>query len=110
MTTIFFHQYLSFAVFGSGIRDPGPEWVKIRIRDKHPGSATLGGNKLFVFVFVGGHGPGPGGRPQAADRGPGGEGGGPHQRAGGSPRYAGRSGGRGVKSRRLKGQGHEFFV
>jgi hypothetical protein len=24
---------------GSGIRDP--EWVKIRIRDKHPGSATL---------------------------------------------------------------------
>jgi hypothetical protein len=24
---------------GSGIRDPG--WVKIRIRDKHPGSATL---------------------------------------------------------------------
>ncbi len=35
---IFFHP--SFvAVFGSGIRDPG--WVKIRIRDKHPGSATL---------------------------------------------------------------------
>jgi hypothetical protein len=31
---------LSFiAVFGSEIRDPG--WVKIRIRDKHPGSATL---------------------------------------------------------------------
>ncbi len=33
-------------VFGSGIRDPGseiwdPGWVKIRIRDKHPGSATL---------------------------------------------------------------------
>jgi hypothetical protein len=27
------------AVFGSGIRDPG--WVKIRIRDKHPGSASL---------------------------------------------------------------------
>jgi hypothetical protein len=25
---------------GSEIRDPG--WVKIRIRDKHPGSATLG--------------------------------------------------------------------
>jgi hypothetical protein len=24
---------------GSGIRDPG--WGKIRIRDKHPGSATL---------------------------------------------------------------------
>jgi hypothetical protein len=48
---------LSFAaVLGSGIRDPGsgmgknqdpgseirdPGWVKIRIRDKHPGSATL---------------------------------------------------------------------
>jgi hypothetical protein len=26
---------------GSEIRDPG--WVKIRIRDKHPGSATLVG-------------------------------------------------------------------
>jgi len=31
---------------GSGIRDPrsgirDPGWVKIRIRDKHPGSATL---------------------------------------------------------------------
>jgi hypothetical protein len=31
---------------GSGIRDPGsgiqdPEWVKIRIRDNHPRSATL---------------------------------------------------------------------
>jgi hypothetical protein len=27
------------AVVGSGIWDPG--WIKIRIRDKHPGSATL---------------------------------------------------------------------
>jgi hypothetical protein len=42
-----FFSSLSFvAVFGSGIRDPGceirdPGWVKIRIRDKHPGSATL---------------------------------------------------------------------
>jgi hypothetical protein len=27
------------AVVGSGIRDPG--WIKIRIRDKHPESATL---------------------------------------------------------------------
>ena len=35
-----FFSPLSFQpVFGSGIRDPG--WVKIRIRDKHPGSATL---------------------------------------------------------------------
>jgi hypothetical protein len=41
-----FFSPLSFVpVFGSGIRDPGseirdPGWVKIRIRDKHPGSAT----------------------------------------------------------------------
>ncbi len=35
-----FFSSLSFvAIFASGIRDPG--WVKIRIRDKHPGSATL---------------------------------------------------------------------
>jgi hypothetical protein len=27
------------ALVGSGIRGPG--WIKIRIRDKHPGSATL---------------------------------------------------------------------
>ena len=39
MTTIFFSPLSFVAVFGSGIRDPG--WVKIRIRDKHPGSATL---------------------------------------------------------------------
>ncbi len=36
----FFFAPLSFvAVLGSGIRDPG--WVKMRIRDKHPGAATL---------------------------------------------------------------------
>ena len=64
---------------------------------------------VSVSLSVGGHGSGPGGRPQATDRGPGGEGGGSHQRAGGSPRHAGRSGGRGVKNRRLKGQGHEIF-
>jgi hypothetical protein len=34
------------AAVGSGIRDPGseirdPGWIKIRIRDEHPGSATL---------------------------------------------------------------------
>ncbi len=36
---------------GSEIRDPG--WVKIRIRDKHPGSATLllGLINLLLFVF-----------------------------------------------------------
>jgi hypothetical protein len=45
---------LSFvAVFGSEIRDPGsgirdPGWVKIRIRDKHPRSATL-----IVSISVG---------------------------------------------------------
>ncbi len=38
---IFFHPslLLLFLDPGSEIRDP--EWVKIRIRDKHPGSATL---------------------------------------------------------------------
>jgi hypothetical protein len=47
--TKFFFSPLSFLpVFGSGIRDPrsgirDPGWVKIRIRDKHPGSATLNG-------------------------------------------------------------------
>ncbi len=52
MATIFFSSPLSFvAVFGSGIRDPrswirDPWWVKIRIRDKHPGSATLGQSSL----------------------------------------------------------------
>jgi hypothetical protein len=29
------------AVVGCRIRDPGSGWIKIRIRDKHPGSATL---------------------------------------------------------------------
>jgi hypothetical protein len=39
---------LSFvAVFGSGIRDPGR--VQIRIRDKHPGSATLYGTWYRTF-------------------------------------------------------------
>jgi hypothetical protein len=33
---------------GSEIRDPG--WVKIRIRDTHPGSATL---KIFNGFFDG---------------------------------------------------------
>jgi hypothetical protein len=50
MKTNFFSPLSFVAVFGSGIRDPGsgmgknqePGWVKIRIRDKHPGSATLG--------------------------------------------------------------------
>jgi hypothetical protein len=40
---------LSFvAVFGSGIRDPG--WVKIGIRDKLPGSATLIPCKFFACI------------------------------------------------------------
>ncbi len=49
MTTIFFHPSLLWLFLdpGSEIRDPGsgirdPGLVKIRIRDKHPGSATLG--------------------------------------------------------------------
>ncbi len=41
MTINFFHPCLSLLFLdpGSEIRDPG--WVKIRIRDKHPGSAPL---------------------------------------------------------------------
>jgi hypothetical protein len=39
MTKKIFSPLSFVAVFGSEIRDPG--WVKIRIRDKHPGSATL---------------------------------------------------------------------
>jgi hypothetical protein len=46
MTTNFFSPLSFVAVLGSGIRDLGseirdPGWVKIRIREKHPGSATL---------------------------------------------------------------------
>jgi hypothetical protein len=53
MTSNFFLPLSFVAVFGSGIRDlrseirdprsgiRDPGWVKIRIRDKHPGSATL---------------------------------------------------------------------
>ena len=48
MTTIFFHHslFLLFLDPGSEIRDPrsgirDPGWVKIRIRDKHLGFATL---------------------------------------------------------------------
>jgi hypothetical protein len=39
ITTNIFSPLSFVAAFGSGIRDPG--WVKIRIGDKHPGSATL---------------------------------------------------------------------
>ncbi len=46
-----FFSPLSFvAVFGSEIRDP--EWVKIRIRDKHPGFATL----IICFPSITSHG------------------------------------------------------
>jgi hypothetical protein len=37
----FFSPLAFIAVFGSGIRDPGSGMGKIRIRDKHPGAATL---------------------------------------------------------------------
>ncbi len=51
MTTNFFSLCLSllFLVPGSEIRDP--EWVKTRIRDKHPGSATLQKGYCFSKVF-----------------------------------------------------------
>jgi hypothetical protein len=39
MTTNFFSPLSFNAVFGTEFQDPG--WVKIRIRDKNPGSATL---------------------------------------------------------------------
>jgi hypothetical protein len=35
---------------GSEIRDPG--WVKIRIRDKHPGSATLVLLNVYAIYFM----------------------------------------------------------
>jgi hypothetical protein len=41
MTTIFFSPLSIVAVFGSEIRGPGWVKIRIRIRDKHPGSATL---------------------------------------------------------------------
>jgi hypothetical protein len=41
LTIIFFSPLSFVAVLGSEIRDL--EWVKIRIRDKHPGSLTLYG-------------------------------------------------------------------
>ena len=65
MTTNFFSPLSFVAVFRSGIRDPrsgirdprsgirDPGWVKIRIRDKHPGSATLVEiPTVVVVVFV----------------------------------------------------------
>ncbi len=63
MTTNFFHPSLLLLFLDprSGIRDPG--WVKIRIRDKHPGSATLGRGVRFnspspLVVPMGGGGGG----------------------------------------------------
>jgi hypothetical protein len=48
---IFFHPFLFYLFLDprSGIRDPG--WVKIRIRDKHPGSATLFHRRFDVALF-----------------------------------------------------------
>jgi hypothetical protein len=53
MTTNFFHPslLLLFLDPGSEIRDPG--WVKIRIRDKHPGSATLRNIQVNLKKFCG---------------------------------------------------------
>ncbi len=76
MTTNFFSPLSFVAVFWSGIRDPGseirdprsgirdpgyeirdsrseirdPGWVKIRIRDKHPGAATLPDSSQYLHV------------------------------------------------------------
>jgi hypothetical protein len=47
MTTNFFSLLSFVAVPGSGIRGVG--WVKIRIRDKHPGSATLSLSQIVVM-------------------------------------------------------------
>ncbi len=52
MKTNFFSSLSFVDVFGSWIRDPGseirdPGWVKIRIRDKHPVSATLLPSQYF---------------------------------------------------------------
>jgi hypothetical protein len=49
MTTNFFSPLSFVAVFGSEIRDPG--WVKIRIRDKHSGSATLLKTMYGIYFF-----------------------------------------------------------
>ncbi len=49
MITNFFSPLSFVAVFGSWIRDP--RWVKIRIRDKHPGSATLLALKGFRIFW-----------------------------------------------------------
>ncbi len=46
MTTIYFFTPLCCCCFW--IRDPG--WVKIRIRDKHPGSASLGPFCMAFYV------------------------------------------------------------
>jgi hypothetical protein len=50
MTTNFFSPFSLAAVFGSEIQDPG--WVKIRILDKHLGSATLGFKLLIRLPLI----------------------------------------------------------
>ncbi len=53
LTTNFFSPLSFVAVFGYEIRDP--EWVKIRIRDKRPGSATLHPalkKRKFMYCFL----------------------------------------------------------
>jgi hypothetical protein len=53
MTTNFFSPLSFIAVLDPGprcgIRDPG--WVKIRNRDKHPGSATLQKGFLSTTIY-----------------------------------------------------------
>ncbi len=50
LTTNFFSPLSFVAVFGSAIRNPG--WVKIRIRDKHPGSATMDTYLILTYVIL----------------------------------------------------------
>jgi hypothetical protein len=50
-TTILFPILFFLALVGSAIRDSG--WIKIRIRDKHPGSPTLAVDKMTIDTLSG---------------------------------------------------------
>jgi len=48
MKTNFFHSSLLLLFLDPGSETQDPGWVKIRIRDKHPGSATLVPGMLYL--------------------------------------------------------------